>query len=872
MPDSKTPTSSSPRWLRTMPSLVFAKGTFETPFASTLLIGIGPTARYVTERITKRFQEVYGVENLTQLSLLQIDLAGGSASRSDTITKSSVSLVPQLDLVERNIKSSQLRNMRWWYAPDLDEKKRPFGRFSLFADLQEGLDQSRLFTAMQNLISQRHPARLWIITSAADAFGSCVAFDVALLAQAASQTQFSRSTLLLSLQGMHASAGMEYGEREPRILASLDELDRLQRNEHMHFNYSLASQDARLRCSVEQGIFDQILLVNSTMTSLRPSKTDPLLDATADMVLSTLNSDVCDKINQAVGNSNRDNNMTLVTLLRSAAMNLPITGMNEVLKWRVADSLIKTWRSRLIEDSNQQLTLQDAAEWVAGRRGNSPPRNGFLRACIAQYNRLDVAAFDPASRNTAAQDLKDALAGQILNILNGEKDEFHASHGRLQLAIDFVERVSNLLKKLKNLTFTPPIPDSGNLFSAMSDACEIYSRQLNDWRRLFQLSGLPSKIGKFMDESRQNLEQSLDHSEWNRRLWSTQVEQSYFNHLLESNSGQSSLLDLALSVTGWTLESVPGESARLSFAVYPYQAEGRFGVFQSDEQEKIISALTALGSCITQGHAKSITLASIIRDSPGVLDMIADEMRRSLEPAANEPVEYDTFKATGLGTKVRDDLIIVGPDDLSSLEILSEQLPGAARQVILGSDPETIVCFRLRSNVPLHTMTYYSHLREEVGLTNDLHGQYAFEAENLVFMANLLGQKIDPSDVAFRQLLHDGELVELFTRAAVLGMICVNQTGQIALDWEGQNYILSGALWQEALLRFAVEWPGKREHWFFGTPAKRRFVERINAESKSGETWSEKCRQFSKQILEPMKFSMDDPLSRVMEFILTEIG
>jgi len=425
---------------------------------------------------------------------------------------------------------------------------------------------------------------------------------------------------------------------------------------------------------------------------------------------------------------------------------------------------------------------------------------------------------------------------------------------------------------LKNLIFTPPIPDSGNLFSAMSDACDNYSRQLNDWRRLFQLSGLPTRIGKFMDESRENLEQSLGHSEWSRRLWSTQVEQNYFNYLLESNSGQSSLLDLALSVTGWTLESVPGESARLSFAVYPYQAESRFGVFKSDEQEKIIRALTALGSYITQGQAKSITLASIIRDSPGVLDRIADEMRRSLEPAANEPVEYDTFKATGLGTKVRDDLIIVGPDDQSSLEMLSEQLPGAARQVILGSDPETIVCFRLRSNVPLHTMTYYSHLREEVGLTNDLHGQYVFEAENLVFMANLLGQKIDPGDVAFRQLLHDGELVELFTRAAVLGMICANQTRQITLDLDDQNYILSESLWQDALLRLAVEWPGKREQRFFGTPAKRRFVERINAESKSGETWSENCRQFSKQILEPMKFSRDDPLARVMEFILNEIG
>jgi len=868
MPESTTLPSSNPRWVRAMPSLVFPGGASNAPLASTLLIGIGPTARFVTERITRRFQEVYGVDKLTQLSLLQIDLAGGRASRSDTITRSSVSLVPQLELVERNIKSSQLRNMRWWCAPDLDEKKRPYGRLALFADVQEGLDQSRLFTAMQNLISQRRPARLWIIASAADAFGSCVAFDVALLAQAANPTQFSKSTLLLLLQGVRASAGMEHGEREPRILASLDELDRLQRNQHMHFNYSLASEDARLRRPVEQGIFDQVLLVNSVTTSLRQDKRDPLLDATADMVLSTLNQEVQDKFNQTVGNSGRANNMTLVTLLRSAVMNVPINGMTSVLKWRVAEYLVKSWRSRLIEDGNQQLTLQDAAEWLSGRRGNSPPRNGFLRACVAQYNHLDAATFDPASRNVAAQDLEDALAGQVLSILNGEEDVFQAPHGRLQLAIDFVERVSNLLKKLQKLPSTSPSSDSGHVFSAMSEACDTFSRQLNDWRRLFQLSGLPSKIGKFMDESRRSLEQSLDFTEWNRRLWSTQLEQRHFNHLSESNPGQSSLLDMAMSVTGWTLESVPGESARLSFAVYPYRAGDKFGVFRSDEQERIISALAELGSHITQGQAKSITLASIFRDSPGVLDGIADEMRRSLEPSVNEPVEYDTFKATGLGAKARDDLLIVGPDDLS-LEILSEQLPGAARQVIHGSDPETIVCFRLRSNVPLHTMTYYTNLREEVAPTTDLYGQYAFEAENLVFRANLLGQKIDPEDVSFRQVFHDGELVELFTRAAVLGLISVNPKGQITLDWEGQEHILSESLWLDALRQFAVEWPRKREHWL---PAKRRFVERINADSKSGETWSTKCRQFTAQILEPMKLSMDGRLARVMEIILSEIG
>lgn len=867
--------SYTPRWVQHMPDLNLPSNPTIPDVVPTLLIGIGPTARQVLQQLAKHLKDLYGRIDLPGIRLLQIELEVPGALAPNLVGGEILSeayvqkISPRMDSVEKNIKSPGLRHIRWWYSAGLDMTHRPLGRIALINDVLGGLEQSRVYSSLHRILANESIGKMYVIASAADSFGSCIAFDMALLAKIASDNRLERSSLVLFMNDVRTGLDGDQYDREARTLASLDELDRLQHNRYVHFNYNLTSAHATLRRNLNNSIFDKVLVVHGSLSQPNMlGNADPVISATANVMLAMLNQRTETPVSRWVGGGERVDNTTLVTLMTASAFHIPLRLMTEVLRWRMVEHLVQSWRHQLMGNPNTSFSLKDAFAWLSGKRGSNPLNNEFLRwlADVQQGER--VFMYEASTVHNASSIFSRALIEQVARLLNNEDPLFQVSSGCLLFAIEFVEQVTNSLRLgQKHIERTGTLSQTGPVLQAMIQTADVAMRQLNEWQKLFRSSGLAEIIDERLNEVRDKLTDWGRDADWKQQVWSEDSEELFFKPLKLHEMGKPSATERAMQLTGWIISQDEFDRPQLCFAVYP----PKFGIFTGRERDMLLQALDKLAGYFIQGPEKRMSIAAILESSHEIAETVSAQLtgygRHAIES------QYDIVEAAKRVAAVPETSFLITGDARAG-QLLAQGRSNQFGEILASGDRETVLWLRLRNNVPLAALTTYQTLRSERA-GNDSH-QHVFEAESLAARATrkLASQKFSKDgldfDAEFRSILHDGQLLELFARAAILGWIRLDESGQIVLEWEEVTEVLSvTGSWEQALRCFCLDWPANKK---LPGPLKNALIDAIDRASEQDLEWPKNCESFMKDVIMPMKGSSYRRVAWILDVIITDIS
>lgn len=192
--------------------------------APMVLIGVGPVGHAVLERLAQWFPPS-STTGRRPLDLLAI--------RVSDEPRSFASLIPALLVGEEFLLPQEILRLRrpergtaaypWYSLKEDDDWGRPDGRLSLFQDLQR--EPSALWDALQARLATGQRPDVWLISSAFDAVGSGMIFDLAHLVRLVGQAQ----NYVPFIGWMLALPNPDWcDEYQPEAVATLRELARLQ--------------------------------------------------------------------------------------------------------------------------------------------------------------------------------------------------------------------------------------------------------------------------------------------------------------------------------------------------------------------------------------------------------------------------------------------------------------------------------------------------------------------------------------------------------------------------------------------------------------------------------------------------------------------
>jgi hypothetical protein len=863
-----------PRWRKQLPDLSIPDEETKGIIIPTFIVSIGPTGRAIILRVLKDLKETHGTTRVGGFSYLHVDIHTADAkaeilsSGKSLISEDTVVLTPNIDIVERNYKQPSMRHIRWWYSTDIDSSCRSMGRLGLMNDLIQGFEQSKIYTSLRGRVS-RPGTKLWVIASAADSLGANIAFDIALLAQKASNKQIDNSGLILLLHDTRVGDEVDAYDREVRTLASLEELDRLHHNRQVHFHYNLTSPDSQLRISEDHTIYDQVFILNAYEGSIpitgQPSNT---IQSTAEFLLDQLNSKVDSAVGSWISSHVRVNDeITLTSSLGVSSFRLPLNVIADIIKWRMVDAIIDHWRKLLLGDEQLTLLHQSSTRWLSGEKGNYAPRKPFFQY-LASILKGSPTTLDVSELSNIIATFEQHLIQQVVAILNGEDSSFITSSGRLKLAVNFLEQMSLSFQTIQRRIPTTPLGvHLEPLVSVMIEFSNNLVSKLKLWERNFRRVGLPDMIQAHLDSNRNKLKELLGEESWKEPIWSEDSEEKIFSALCQETDGRSSPLHTALHTTGWLVEVDENNQLFLNFAVYPVGTNPKLGSYTPVQKEEIVDALFILADLLGRNYLrKTLNLSTILEKTQGMKDQAIAQIMK----CESLSLEYDIIKAASLTASSEKYFLLIG--DETTGEALLEKLPRKYDSFILVDDKNKAVGYYLRTNISLQAVNSYVSLKEGLNIIDPR--QYVFAAEAISTQALRKARKANPKrlptyDATFRSLLHDGELVELFVRSAVKKVIYKDDSGKIIFKFNERVETLSHiGYWEDALQCFTMKWPGE-ENSPLSSIFKRELIGYLDLHEID---WNEDCNQFRQDVVEPMKSSREMRIAWIIDVILEEIG
>lgn len=481
-----------------------------TDLTDTMIIGIGPVGRVVLTQMAQTLRARYGGRLPTNVRLLQIDVQPKDASALNLScpayleAEEWVLLEPDLIQVSDNLQRApqDWPHLDWYEATAMEEYGRARGRMALFYDLKDGADRSVLWRSLSRTAAQLNHPRLRLVGSTFDDTSSGMLTDVAWLIQMITQSSVDVELWLSGPLNQTWSPRLhnprqqiQVNEQKARTLATLRELERLQRNATVPFYYVSANNvQTQFRKTSEATAVVQTLFLFTPADE--ETDIEDHLATIADSLLAVLHKPAQQTVNDHLNRSetpasnltNRDG-LGMVCSLGAYSVRMPLGLLEEALTWRMAQEILFEAQIGLLpllrllpEGDYEALEVDDLPDNAASRRDAAA---NFVQ----RYRRRWYTA-----------DFSYALARQVGDILNGEAQEKNPSldrAGGLVKAIRWLESVRNHL----NI--------EGELGAAQ--AVNGLRQQLLDWQTFLMETVLPL-VQQRWQESRHNLEQLLRQS------------------------------------------------------------------------------------------------------------------------------------------------------------------------------------------------------------------------------------------------------------------------------------------------------------------------------------------------------------------------
>lgn len=363
----------SPAWLRERP---------------VLFIGLGFAGEQVLSHVVNYLRGRCGedwAEQAPHVRLLQIDVSEREGAELELVqTTQGYSKVTVGLGSQRRRRLTRHKGMQWITDEQVARPTgRALGRLALFANLIEGKNQSRLWSALVNTVGDLMDLSVYVVADGFSDEVSGIIADTAHLLKASRQGQISRIALCLTLQNAKWPDRLTSGRRNERVFATIRELQRLQRKSPVVWNYAPGLGQAELddTHSWAGPLFDEILffdgLGEGTYDISRLSPKDALLPSIAGCLISLLDRETSERFYEFWQNEvsvpMRQGRVPwefVVGSMGSYALRLPIEEMRRIVEARIVHKLLFDRLTGLI--GFEDLTLPGEPE----RRGEIQPPEG----------------------------------------------------------------------------------------------------------------------------------------------------------------------------------------------------------------------------------------------------------------------------------------------------------------------------------------------------------------------------------------------------------------------------------------------------------------------------------------------------------------
>jgi Mg2+ and Co2+ transporter CorA len=373
-----------------------------------VIIGLGGTGKWVLTYIKKSLLDTYGGEMPKTVRLLSFDttiekVSQDGVAQEEDIRVGDVQLDKQSEFLYLGGNIYQLcREIRdenkyphigsWLQAStylqtyDSDAfdisrgagQKRPFGRMSIFYDLQKDVTSTivnKIKTAISEVIGanmRQQPVEIYIIASVAGGTGSGMFIDMAHLARWLATSQIQTGFAVRGFLALHNTfdAVIQTSQIQPQSFAALRELDRfmLVFDQQYPIWYNPSIPELRTTYGGKYGkLFDNCYLLDATRENYPLVKYPPqygVFPSIADCITMLLDSRTGDayaqhykNVNTRIGEGQKKINQPIYSSLGTYSMILPVEDIITSLTYQFAIDLLGSYLLNLElrpDDSGQE--------------------------------------------------------------------------------------------------------------------------------------------------------------------------------------------------------------------------------------------------------------------------------------------------------------------------------------------------------------------------------------------------------------------------------------------------------------------------------------------------------------------------------------
>lgn len=242
----------SPTWLRQGPIIFVGLGNA----GETVLRNI---STYMAGRVGRNWEK-----RAPHIRLMSVRV-----SEEDGVTSGISNLLPGLPRINLALNADRRRRMKldqphlkWVGGSDrLNKLGRALGRFAIFSNLSEGLNESHLWRSINERMGNLTGAAVYVIGDVFSDEASGMIADIAHLFRVGHGNHIGYMGLCLIGQNANWSDNMQPARRNERAFATLRELQRLQRNSSVSWVYAPGlGSPIQLEGTSQKTLFDEILL------------------------------------------------------------------------------------------------------------------------------------------------------------------------------------------------------------------------------------------------------------------------------------------------------------------------------------------------------------------------------------------------------------------------------------------------------------------------------------------------------------------------------------------------------------------------------------------------------------------------------------
>ncbi|MGC8837865.1 MAG: hypothetical protein ACP5UM_05560 [Anaerolineae bacterium] len=243
---SLSPSPQPPDWLTSDPVLI---------------VCLGRAGRSIFHSLREYLECRCGENWPDHLRLILLEVLREAPSQVTVPPRTSKFTIHSLVVDREHLRQLQVERLGWFDRERLGNPERALGRLAVYADLQQGLKKSELWSLLSTNIQDLSNLSVYIIADTFSDETSGLVGDLAYLVRTVARPgQVTRVDLFLACQ--HMDWGDEIGDyaRQQRTFATFRELQRLQTRRPKRFDYAPGLEQPTLDREYAEALFDEIYL------------------------------------------------------------------------------------------------------------------------------------------------------------------------------------------------------------------------------------------------------------------------------------------------------------------------------------------------------------------------------------------------------------------------------------------------------------------------------------------------------------------------------------------------------------------------------------------------------------------------------------